>query len=142
MELLFLPIERADLTKAGIVFAAVPTPAASASPLAGGEQAIVTKVKPGVVIINTTLEYNSKAAAGTGMVINTDGLVLTNNHVIDNSTQIVGTVISAGRTYQARIVGYDKTGDVALTQLQDASGLTTVPIGNSSSVRPGEAVVP
>jgi S1-C subfamily serine protease len=141
MELLFLPIERADLTKAGIVCCAVPALAASASPLAGGEQVIVTKVRPGDVIINTTLEYNSEAAAGTGMVIHADGLVLTNNHVIDNSAQIVGTVISTGRTYRARNVGYDKTGDVAQIQLQDASGLTTVPIGNSSSVRPGEAVV-
>ena len=61
---------------------AVPAPA-PAAPLAGGEQAIVTKVEPGLVIINTALQYNSEAAAGTGMVINADGLVLTNNHVID-----------------------------------------------------------
>jgi hypothetical protein len=54
MELLFLPIERADLTKAGIVSCGVLVLAASASPLAGGGQAIVTKVKPGAVIINTS----------------------------------------------------------------------------------------
>ena len=61
---------------------AVPSPGSSSAPLTGGEQAIVTKVKPGLVIINTTLQYDSEAAAGTGMVINADGLVLTNNHVI------------------------------------------------------------
>src|SRR5271165_6754597 len=120
---------------------AVPSPASPAAPLAGGEQAIVTKVKPGLVIINATLQYNSEVAAGTGMVINADGLVLTNNHVIEDSTKITATVISTGKTYPARVVGYDQTGDVALIQLQNASGLTTVPIGNSSSARAGEAVV-
>jgi len=120
---------------------AVPAPPASAAPLAGGQQDIVTKVRPGLVLINTTLQYNSEAAAGTGMVINADGLVLTNNHVIEGSTRITVTVISTGKTYQARVVGYDDTGDVALIQLQNASGLTTVPIGNSSPVKAGNAVV-
>ena len=119
---------------------AVPAPA-PAAPLAGGEQAIVTKVEPGLVIINTALQYNSEAAAGTGMVINADGLVLTNNHVIDDSTKITATAAATGKTYSATVVGYDKTGDIALIQLQNASGLTTVPIGNSSSVKAGEAVV-
>jgi len=120
---------------------AVPSPASPAAPLAGGEQAIVTQVKPGLVIINTTLQYQSEVAAGTGMVINADGLVLTNNHVIDGSTKITATVVSTGKTYPATVVGYDETGDVALIQLQDVSGLTTVPIGNYSAVKVGDAVV-
>ncbi len=57
---------------------AVPSPAPSAAPLASGQQDIVNKVKPGLVIINTTLQYDGEAAAGTGMVVNADGLVLTN----------------------------------------------------------------
>ena len=120
---------------------AVPAPGSPPAPLAGGDQAIVTKVKPGLVIINTTLQYASEAAAGTGMVINADGLVLTNNHVINGSTKITATVGSTGTTYPATVVGYDKTRDIALIQLQNASGLTTVPIGNSSSVKVGNAVV-
>jgi S1-C subfamily serine protease len=60
-----------------------------AAPLSGGEQAIVTKVKPRLAIINTTPRYDSEAAAGTGMVINADGLVLTNNHVIDEPATTV-----------------------------------------------------
>ena len=91
------------------------------------------------MIINTTLQYDSEAAAGTGMVINADGLVLTNNHVIDGSTEITATVGATGKTYPATVVGYDKTGDIALIQLQGASGLTTVPIGNSASVKVGNA---
>ena len=120
---------------------AVPAPGVPAAPVTGGERAIVTKVTPGLVIINTKLQYDSEAAAGTGMVINADGLVLTNNHVIDESTKISATVVSAGRTYQAAVVGYDRTADIALIQLRNASGLATVPIGNSSSVTAGEAVV-
>src|SRR5271170_3185490 len=119
---------------------AVPAPA-PAAPLTGGEQAIVTKVKPGLMIINTNLQFDSEAAAGTGMVINADGLVLTNNHVIDGSTKITATVAATGRSYSATVVGYDKTGDIALIQLQNAAGLTVVPIGNSSSVKIGNAVV-
>jgi S1-C subfamily serine protease len=120
---------------------AVPAPGARSAPLSGGEQAIVTNVKPGLVIINTTLQYASEAAAGTGMVINADGLVLTNNHVINGSTTITATVGSTGKTYRATVVGYDKTRDIALIQLQNASGLATVPIGNSSSVKVGNPVV-
>ena len=100
-----------------------------------------TKVKPGLVIINTALQYNSEASAGTGMVINADGLVLTNYHVLDDSTKITATVAATGRTYPVTVVGYDKTRDIALIQLQNASGLTTVPSSNSSSVKIGNAVV-
>ena len=120
---------------------AVPSPAPSSAPLASGQQDIVNKVKPGLVLINTTLQYNSEAAAGTGMVVNADGLVLTNNHVIDGSTKISATVVSTGKTYVAKAIGYDKTGDVALIELQSASGLTTAPIGDSSSVKAGDPVV-
>ena len=120
---------------------AVPAPGAQSAPLSGGEQAIVTKVKPGLVLINTTLQYASEAAAGTGMVINANGLVLTNNHVINGSTKITATVASTGAAYPATVVGYDKTRDIALIQLQDASGLATIPVGNSSLVKAGQPVV-
>ena len=119
----------------------VPAPASSAAPLGKNAQDIVTRVRPGVVIINTALQYNSERAAGTGMVINSSGLVLTNHHVIDDSTSMTVTVPATGKTYPATVLGYDKTGDIALIRLQGASGLTTVPIGNSSSVKAGSAVV-
>jgi S1-C subfamily serine protease len=120
---------------------AVPSPATSAAPLTGGEKGIEAKVKPGLVLIDTTIQYQSERAAGTGMVVNSSGLVLTNNHVIEDSTKITATVVSTGKAYPATVIGYDVTGDVALIQLQKASGLTTVPIGNSASVKDGNAVV-
>lgn len=124
--------------------AAVPTPGAP-SPGGGGqggsEQQVVNKVEPGLVVIDTTQQYNSEAAAGTGMIINPDGLVLTNNHVIAGATKITATVTATGKTYQATVVGYDKTGDIALIRLQGASGLRTVPLGNSAAVKTGQPVV-
>jgi S1-C subfamily serine protease len=115
-------------------------PSPSSPSTSAGEQAIVNKVAPGLVIINTTLQYNSEQAAATGMVINPDGLVLTNNHVIEDSTSITARTAN-GHLYQAKVVGYDVTGDIALIQLQGASGLKTVPIGNSSSLKTGDSVV-
>jgi S1-C subfamily serine protease len=119
----------------------------AAAPPAGGtaaalsEQQIVNKVEPGVVVIDTTQQYSSEAAAGTGMVINPSGLVLTNNHVIEGATSITATVVATGKTYQASVAGYDKTADIALIRLQGASGLKTVPVGNSAAVKTGEQVV-
>jgi S1-C subfamily serine protease len=103
-------------------------------------QEVVNKVEPGLVVINTTLKYSGEAAAGTGMVISSDGLVLTNNHVIENSTKITATVTTTGKTYPAALIGYDKTADVALIRLQGATGLHTIPIGNSAA-KTGEEVV-
>jgi S1-C subfamily serine protease len=118
---------------------ALPQPSESPSTTAG-EQAIVNKVAPGLVIINTTLQYNGEKAAATGMVITPGGLVLTNNHVIEDSTAITAQT-ATGHQYQAKVVGYDVTGDIALIQLEGASGLRTVPLGNSSSLKTGASVV-
>jgi S1-C subfamily serine protease len=74
------------------------------------------------------------------MVITSSGLVLTNNHVIEDSTAITAQT-ATGHKYQAKVVGYDVTGDIALIQLEGASGLRTVPLGNSSSVTTGASVV-
>jgi S1-C subfamily serine protease len=127
--------------------ATVPS-AAPSSPAAGagtgsatGIQAVINKVEPGMVLINSTIQYQSETGAGTGMVINSDGLVLTNNHVIEDATKLTATVVATGKTYPVTVLGYDTTGDVALVKLEGASGLTTVPLGNSSAVKAGAAVV-
>jgi S1-C subfamily serine protease len=117
---------------------AVPMPSSGGTGATGGS---LTKVGQGIVIINTTLQYSSERAAGTGMVINAArGLVLTNNHVIENSTKITATVAATGKNFQARVVGYDVTGDIALIQLQHPSGLHQVPLGDSGKVKVGDAV--
>jgi S1-C subfamily serine protease len=116
---------------------AVPAPSSGGSGVSGS----LSKVEQGLVIINTTLQYSSEQAAGTGMVINPNGLVLTNNHVIENATKITATVASTGKKYLVKVVGYDVTGDIALLQLQNPSGLHAVPVGDSSQVKTGATVV-
>jgi S1-C subfamily serine protease len=128
------------VTPAPLPSGAIPQPSTASPGASSGEQAIVNKITPGLVIIDTALQYRGETAAGTGMVISSSGLVLTNNHVIEDSTSIHATTAN-GRTYTARILGYDVTGDVALIQLEGASGLKTVPVGNSSDVKTGDSVV-
>ena len=100
---------------------------------------IASKVNPGLVDVVTTLGYQNGEAAGTGMVLTSSGEVLTNNHVIDGATSIKATDIGNGRTYTAKVVGYDKTHDVAVLQLEGASGLQTVSL-SSASPRTGQKV--
>jgi len=94
----------------------------------------------GVVDIDTVLQYQGAEAAGTGMILTSSGEVLTNNHVIDGATSIKVTVVSTGASYTAKVVGTDPSDDVAVLQLQGASGLQTAKIGNSSGVNVGDAV--
>jgi len=75
------------------------------------------------------------------MVLTSSGRVLTNNHVINGATSISVTDLGNHKTYPASVVGYDLTGDVAVLQLQGASGLKTVSIDSSASVRVGSPVV-
>ena len=102
---------------------------------------IATQTDPGLVDINTTLGFQQARAAGTGMVLTSSGVVLTNNHVINGATSITARDIGNGRTYQAKVVGYDHSHDIAVLQLQGASGLQTVTLGNSTSASPGQKVV-
>ena len=102
--------------------------------------AIAAKVDPGLVDINVTFGLQGASGAATGMVLTPSGEVLTNNHVIDGATVISVTDIGNGRTYSATVVGYDRSRDVAVLQLTGASGLTTVPIGDSSTVTVGAKV--
>ncbi|HEX4519736.1 MAG TPA: trypsin-like peptidase domain-containing protein [Gaiellaceae bacterium] len=94
----------------------------------------------GVVVIETKLAYENGAAAGTGMVLTSSGEILTNNHVIDGATNIKVVVPGTGHSYTARVVGYDVSADVAVLQASNASNLKTVSIGNSSTLKVGEAV--
>ncbi len=102
--------------------------------------AIASEVDPALVDIDTTVAQGG-AAAGTGMVLTASGLVLTNNHVIENATTINVQVVGGRRTYSATVLGYSVTDDVALLQLQNASGLKTVSTGNSSNLSVGQPVV-
>jgi S1-C subfamily serine protease len=93
----------------------------------------------GLVTIVTTLGYADAEAAGTGIVLTSDGVVLTNNHVIEGATSLEVTVESTGTTYTATVVGTDATQDVAVLQLDGATELATADI-DADGVAVGDAV--
>jgi S1-C subfamily serine protease len=101
---------------------------------------VSSSVDPALVDVNTSLGYQGSSAAGTGIVLTSSGEVLTNNHVIRGATTIKATDIGNGKTYTAKVVGYNVTEDIAVIQLQGASNLTTASIGDSSKVKVGDSV--
>lgn len=88
----------------------------------------------GLVLVSTTLAGDSGTAAGTGMVIDEDGIVLTNHHVVEGSDSIKVTVATTDTTYTARVLGTDAVHDVAVLQLVGADNLTTVTPDSSVAV--------
>jgi S1-C subfamily serine protease len=84
----------------------------------------------GVALIDTVLTDGE--AAGTGIVLTSDGEILTNYHVVEGSTSVKVTIASSGKSYTASVVGVDQTADVALLKLKDASGLTVAKIDDDT----------
>ncbi len=137
------PIEVIGQTTEDLEDTGVAAPGSNSAASGGPADAssIAKRVDPGLVDINITLNYANEKAAGTGMVLTSNGEVLTNNHVINGATSISVTDVGNKRTYAAKVVGYDRTSDVAVLQLAKASGLKTVSVANASKVSSGEAVV-
>jgi S1-C subfamily serine protease len=104
-------------------------------------ESIAAKVDPALVDINSTFGYEDAKGAGTGIVLTPDGEILTNNHVIDLASAISVTDVGNGKTYPATVVGYDTTKDIAVLQLQGASGLQTAKLGDSSTAAAGDNIV-
>jgi S1-C subfamily serine protease len=82
----------------------------------------------GIVLINGI--SGSSQSAGTGMILSADGKVLTNYHVVAGTEQLTVVVVDSNANYEAKLVGFDATHDVALLQLQNASGLQTITVDN------------
>jgi S1-C subfamily serine protease len=124
---------------AGIPVPPAGTPAGASGAL--NAQAVADKVQPGMVNISAPEAYGQNLSEGTGIILTSTGLVVTNNHVIEGATSPTATLVSSGKTYKATIVGYNKAADVALLQLTGASGLTPVTVGNSDGVKVGMHVL-
>jgi len=106
----------------------------------GDPASIAAIIDPALVDIVSTFSYQQAEGAGTGIVLTATGEILTNNHVISGATSISVTDVGNGQTYTATVVGYDAAHDVAVLQLQGASGLQTASIGTAAATV-GEAVV-
>lgn len=115
------------------------TSSVATTQLSAAAAAAAEEVTPSVVNIDTVVDYGSGEAAGTGIVISSDGLVLTNHHVVSGATSIEATVVGTGKTYDVTVLGYDDSTDVAVLRLTGASGLPVATIGDDVSV--GDLVV-
>ena len=81
-----------------------------------------------------------RAAAGSGVIISADGYIVTNNHVVDGADELTVTLNENSKEYSARIIGADKTTDLALIKI-DAKNLPAIAIANSDDVKIGEWVL-
>ena len=81
----------------------------------------------------------TSAAAGSGFVLSEDGYILTNYHVIENSTSIKVTMYD-GSSYDAELIGYDESNDIAVLKV-DAENLSPVVLGDSDNLNVGDSVV-
>jgi S1-C subfamily serine protease len=112
----------------------------SSGSASGVSGSITSRVDPALVDIDTDLGLEGGEGAATGMVVTSGGEVITNNHVITGATKITATDIGNGTTYTARVVGYDHGHDIAVLQLEGASGLQTVSFGDSTSLQVGQSI--
>ncbi|GAB2603402.1 hypothetical protein Aab01nite_48390 [Paractinoplanes abujensis] len=120
--------------------AATASTAATSATVTEGDDlaAVVKQVQPSVVTV--LVDGNRSSSLGSGVVISSDGLVLTNNHVIE-SDGTVSVRLSTGQTVPARVVATDTTHDLALVQATGLSGLTPVTFGTDDSVAVGDTVL-
>ena len=81
----------------------------------------------------------TSAASGSGFIFSSDGYILTNFHVVEDSNAITVTTYD-GTTHKAKLIGYDEGNDVAVLKI-DATGLTPVILGNSDNINVGDSVV-
>ncbi|AEV74083.1 trypsin-like serine protease with C-terminal PDZ domain [Mycolicibacterium rhodesiae NBB3] len=122
-------------------------PAANAP--AGSVEEVAAKVMPSVVKLQ--IDSGNSSGEGSGIVLTSDGLILTNNHVVaeaaassryDGGRGIKATVsFSDGQTVPFEVVGTDPSGDIAVVRAQGVSGLTPIAIGSSADVQVGQNVV-
>ncbi|WP_166649272.1 S1C family serine protease [Naumannella halotolerans] len=105
------------------------SPGQGSSDSSGGTEAD-EDLTTSVVLIETELE--SGTGAGTGMVLSSDGTILTNYHVVDGSTEVQVTVADTGQTYEGTVLGSDESADVAVVKI-DATGLTPITVDDDGT---------
>ncbi|WP_158692187.1 trypsin-like peptidase domain-containing protein [Streptomyces aurantiacus] len=99
---------------------------------------VASAVSPSIVEIKAT--GGAGKSTGSGVIITSDGEIVTNNHVVSGASEIT-VQTSDGKTYQAKTVGTDSKKDLALIKLEDASGLKAASLGDSDDVQVGQEVV-
>jgi putative serine protease PepD len=124
-----------------VLDAPLPDADSTATPPTAVEQ-VAQRTLPTVVQLRVSSAQ--QAGAGSGMVLSPDGLILTNNHVIELAVGGGGQIVvlfQGGKTAPADIIGRDPTSDIALVKARNVSGLSPITLGNSEAVRVGQQVV-
>lgn len=101
---------------------------------------ILDKAQPSVVSITTGAENSIFGGAGSGVVISSDGLILTNAHVVESSGGTISVRFHDGVTADAQLIGAFTKEDIALLKA-DRTGLTAATLGSSANLRVGDDVV-
>ncbi len=89
---------------------------------------------------NKQQRYPKQLGQGSGFIINKQGYILTNNHVVENADEIT-VFLSDKRKFKAKLIGTDPLSDVALIRIEDSHNLPTLPLGDSDALEVGELVV-
>src|SRR5262249_54130387 len=126
--------------------AAAPVVAPSAQPAGVSAEAVVAKVAPAVVTVVNEQRYNAGAqnqlqpvGSGTGFVIDNDGHIVTNWHVVQGGDKFF-VIFSDGTKEDAKLVGSDEVSDVAVVQVA-SHPKTTLTFGDSNALKPGQPVL-
>jgi putative serine protease PepD len=107
----------------------------------GAIEGVASKVLPSVVQLNVS--GPNEAGSGSGIILTSDGTILTNNHVaaVAGDSGSISVSFNDGTTAKARVVGTDPVTDLAVVKAQGVKGLTPAEIGRSSDLKVGEGVV-
>jgi putative serine protease PepD len=99
----------------------------------------VAVIAPSVVTIDSTSPDGE--GVGTGIIVSSDGEILTNNHVVENATKVLVRLAGATSAIRAEVLATDAGNDMALIKLVNASGLTAATFADASSIAVGDPVV-
>lgn len=105
----------------------------------GSVQAVAEKVLPSVVSIQVAYS-STQDASGSGIILSSDGLVLTNAHVVNNAREMA-VVTNGNQMYEAKLVGIDTLSDIAVVSVKGMRGIRPIEIGNSQNLAVGQEVV-
>jgi putative serine protease PepD len=127
-------------TAGGTQITAAPSVPAASLP-AGSVEQVAAKVVPSVVKLETDMGRASEE--GSGIILSSDGLILTNNHVVEAAKGGPETTITFadGRTTRFTVVGTDTSSDIAVVKADGVSDLTPITLGSSANLKVGQDVV-
>jgi S1-C subfamily serine protease len=105
--------------------------------------AVAERVKPSVVHVEAIVKFNDRRSqvTGSGVIVDPQGSILTNEHVVDNAEKVTVSVPGSKRKYPARIIGMDRQTDIALLRITPEAPLAAATLGSGDDVQVGQWVL-